>query len=56
MLLGMLYGRPPFESECVETTYERIKRCQYVFPEYCNVSAKSQHFISRYSSTTNYSN
>ncbi|KAH7701512.1 plk/plk-unclassified protein kinase, partial [Aphelenchoides avenae] len=43
----MLYGRPPFESECVDTTYDRIKRCQYVFPEYCNVSAKSQHFISR---------
>lgn len=43
---AMLFGRPPFETNEVKTTYEKIKKCEYTFPK-SSVSAEARRFIER---------
>ena len=42
---ALLVGRPPFESENVETTYYRIMRCEYQFPTDADVSNSARCFV-----------
>lgn len=44
----MIYGKPPFHSDCLESTYSRIRKCDYSFPKNYPVSVKAQDFIQRY--------
>lgn len=41
---ALLFGKPPFETSEVKTTYEKIKQCQYSFPK-SNVSPAARAFI-----------
>ncbi|KAI1714729.1 protein kinase domain-containing protein [Ditylenchus destructor] len=43
----MLYGKPPFHSESLETTYAKIRHCDYIFPSHFPVSMKAQDFVRR---------
>lgn len=43
---ALLFGRPPFETNDVKTTYEKIKLCEYSFPN-SNVSAAARNFVGR---------
>ena len=40
-------GRPPFETTDVKTTYNKIKNCNYSFPDSINLSASIKRFISK---------
>jgi polo-like kinase 1 len=42
-----LVGRPPFETNDVKTTYNRIKMCNYSFPDHITLSTVTKHFISK---------
>jgi polo-like kinase 1 len=42
-----LFGRPPFETNDVKTTYNRIKMCNYSFPDHISISTVTKHFISK---------
>ncbi len=42
-----LVGRPPFETNDVKTTYNRIKMCNYSFPDHISISTVTKHFISK---------
>lgn len=41
-MFTLLFGKPPFEDNTVEQTYENIKNNRYVFPALipCSLSAK----------------
>lgn len=41
----LLYGKPPFETNSVKTTYQRIKNNQYEFPSTPYVSSNAKDFI-----------
>ena len=43
----LLVGRPPFETNDVKTTYNKIKTCSYSFPDSANVSESAKTFISK---------
>ncbi|CAJ1380509.1 unnamed protein product [Effrenium voratum] len=43
----MVFGRPPFETSDVKTTYKKIKNNQYVFPEAVRVSMQVKDLIRR---------
>uniref|UniRef100_A0A7E4UME4 Serine/threonine-protein kinase PLK n=1 Tax=Panagrellus redivivus TaxID=6233 RepID=A0A7E4UME4_PANRE len=43
----MVYGKPPFESDHLQKTYEMIKRCAYYLPENVTVSQRSRDLILR---------
>ncbi|KAE9551257.1 hypothetical protein FO519_005541 [Halicephalobus sp. NKZ332] len=43
----MLYGKPPFESNHLQKTYDMIKMCTYYLPEYVSVTQRSKDLISR---------
>ena len=42
IMFTLLFGKPPFEDNTVEQTYENIKNNRYVFPAQipCSLSAK----------------
>jgi polo-like kinase 1 len=42
-----LVGRPPFETNDVKTTYNRIKMCNYSFPDHVSLATTTKHFISK---------
>lgn len=42
-----LVGRPPFETNDVKTTYNRIKMCNYSFPDHVQLAPTTKHFISK---------
>ena len=42
---ALLFGRPPFETNEVKTTYEKIKICEYSFPAGRSVSHEAKDFI-----------
>jgi len=46
----MLYGKPPFHSDCLETTYSRIRLCNYHFPTSHNemVSPRARDMLRRW--------
>ena len=43
----MLIGKPPFETNEVKKTYQRIKRNAYSFPDYIPISDQGKSLISR---------
>lgn len=43
---ALLFGKPPFETNDVKATYEKIKICDYSFPK-SNVSQTAKDFISK---------
>jgi len=40
-------GRPPFETSDVKTTYQKIKTCNFSFPNSINLSQSVKKFISK---------
>jgi polo-like kinase 1 len=40
-------GRPPFETNDVKTTYNRIKMCNYTFPDHIALAATTKNFIAK---------
>ena len=47
ILYTMIIGTPPFETEDVKQTYERIKLCQYDFPRHVAISEAAKDLIRR---------
>lgn len=45
ILYTMLYGRPPFETSDVKTTYRRIRYNQYTFPDNVHVAQPARDLI-----------
>ncbi len=43
---ALLFGKPPFETNDVKATYEKIKICDYSFPK-SNVSQTAKDFITK---------
>jgi len=41
MAYAMLVGTPPFETQALQTTYDKIAKCEYTVPEDISVEAKS---------------
>ena len=39
IIYTLLFGKPPFETSDVKTTYQKIKRNSYAFPESPKVSS-----------------
>lgn len=46
ILYTLVVGIPPFETSDLQTTYTRIKRCEYSFPPTCRVSDACRDLIS----------
>ena len=46
IVYALLFGRPPFETNEVKLTYEKIKHCEYSFPK-STVSFSAKSFIER---------
>ncbi|CAK8997796.1 unnamed protein product [Durusdinium trenchii] len=47
IIYTMVFGRPPFETADVKTTYKRIRMNQYSFPDSVRVSCQVKELISR---------
>lgn len=45
ILYTYLFGKPPFESKDVKSTYRRIVSCTYIFPEHTAVSMDAKQLI-----------
>lgn len=45
ILYALLFGKPPFETNDVKTTYKRIKSNLYTFPEHTSVSDAAKDLI-----------
>ena len=43
---ALLFGKPPFETNEVKTTYEKIKVCEYTFPK-TMVSNTAKEFVAK---------
>lgn len=41
----LLVGKPPFERDTVEETYEAIQGVEYKFPLSVPISSEAKHFI-----------
>ena len=46
---ALLFGRPPFETTQVKTTYKKIKSCEYNFPVKYNLKNRTMTFLMRLS-------
>lgn len=46
-MYALLFGKPPFEDNTVEQTYENIKSNRYVFPPNIPVSLDAKDLINR---------
>jgi len=46
-MYALLFGKPPFEDNTVEQTYENIKNNRYVFPPNISVSLAAKDLINR---------
>jgi polo-like kinase 1 len=44
---ALLIGRPPFETNDVKTTYNKIRMCNYSFPDSIQISKAAKNFISK---------
>lgn len=44
---ALLVGRPPFETSDVKTTYNKIRLCNYTFPDSIQLSRSAKNFISK---------
>lgn len=47
ILYTLLYGKPPFETSDVKTTYRRIRMNAYSFPEAVSISSQAKDLIER---------
>lgn len=47
IMYALLFGKPPFEDNTVEQTYENIKNNRYVFPPNISVSLAAKDLINR---------
>lgn len=45
IIYTLLIGKPPFETADVKTTYQKIKKNQYTFPEHVKCSKQSKSLI-----------
>ena len=45
IIYTLLVGKPPFETRDVKTTYSRIKRAEFYFPENCKISKVAKALI-----------
>lgn len=45
ILYTLLIGKPPFETNCVQATYKRIKENDYAFPEGVEISHSAKSLI-----------
>ena len=46
-MFTLLFGKPPFEDNTVEQTYENIKNNRYVFPAQISISLPAKDLINR---------
>jgi polo-like kinase 1 len=46
-MYALLFGKPPFEDNTVEQTYENIKNNRYIFPAHIDVSLDAKDLINR---------
>lgn len=44
---AMLIGKPPFETPDVKTTYAKIKKIQYSFPDHVIISEHAKNLIQK---------
>jgi serine/threonine protein kinase len=44
VVFALLFGRPPFETNDVKSTYEKIKQCEYSFPK-THASDQAKNFV-----------
>ena len=47
IIYTLLIGKPPFETRDVKTTYNKIKRAEYSFPETCKISSCAKNLIKK---------
>jgi polo-like kinase 1 len=47
IIYTLLVGKPPFETADVKTTYQRIKKIHYGFPEHLKLSKESKSLITK---------
>ena len=47
IIYTLLVGKPPFETRDVKTTYGKIKRAEYIFPENCKISEYAKKLIQK---------
>jgi serine/threonine protein kinase len=47
IMFTLLFGKPPFEDNTVEQTYENIKNNRYVFPAQIPCSLAAKDLINR---------
>lgn len=45
LVYTLLFGKPPFESKDVKSTYKRILQNSYVFPEHSDSAESGKHLI-----------
>ena len=45
IIYTLLIGKPPFETRDVKTTYGRIRKAEYIFPENCKISNAAKNLI-----------
>jgi polo-like kinase 1 len=45
IIYTLLIGKPPYETADVKTTYQKIKKNQYGFPEHVKVSKQAKSLI-----------
>jgi serine/threonine protein kinase len=46
-MFTLLFGKPPFEDNTVEQTYENIKNNRYLFPAQIHASLAAKDLINR---------
>ena len=47
IIYTLLVGKPPFETRDVKTTYGKIKKADYIFPENCKISDSAKNLIKK---------
>lgn len=47
MIYTLFFTIPPFETEEPYTTYQKIKKCEYEFPKYCDAPAEAIDLIKK---------
>ena len=45
IIYTFLFGKPPFETSDVKTTYSRIKKNQYTFPDSIKISKEAKSLM-----------
>ena len=47
IIYTLLVGKPPFETRDVKTTYGKIKKAEFSFPDNCKISKEARNLIKR---------